>query len=156
MILNNIAISLMQAFKQALIYIPLMVGGYISISLMKLPDIALESAFSFGAVLTYCVLVLIGNILQPYALVITLGMSILGGIVVGFLVTSFSIKLRIPHLLSSILTVGIFQGLSLLMMGSISYSVYLFHYSFNNYIVAFFFNIIFLSSISNMNVSIFT
>ena len=38
---------------QALIYIPLVIGALISISLMKIPDLSLESAFTAGAIAAY-------------------------------------------------------------------------------------------------------
>ena len=41
--------TLLVTLEQTLLYVPLVVGGYISISLMKVPDLSLESAFIFGA-----------------------------------------------------------------------------------------------------------
>lgn len=35
--------------EQALLHVPLILGAYISLSLLKVPDLSLESAFVFGA-----------------------------------------------------------------------------------------------------------
>lgn len=38
-------------FEQTLIYLPLVLGAYCSISLVKVPDLSIEAAYVFGAIL---------------------------------------------------------------------------------------------------------
>lgn len=116
--MNSVVTALVQACTQAVVYIPLVLGGYITVSLMKLPDIALESAFSFGAVSAYLFLTYAPSISGILGLAGILFVALAGGALVGYGTTLLVQKLKFPHLLSSIVMVGCMQGLTLLMMGT--------------------------------------
>jgi ABC-type uncharacterized transport system permease subunit len=99
--------------EQALIALPLLCGAYITLSLLKLPDFALESAYLCGAIASY----LSSDLLLPIVLLT----SVLGGFAVGIMVTVMNQVLRIPYLLSAIVTNGFVHGASLLALkGSVN------------------------------------
>lgn len=98
--------------EQSLLHLPLLCGAYISLSLMKVPDLSIESAFVSGALLGSKAISL------NLGLVFVLGASLLGGALVGVTSSCITQFGRLPHLLSSIITFGIFYGLSQLIAGS--------------------------------------
>lgn len=103
--------------EQALMHFPLILGAYISVSLMKLPDLSIESAYIFGAlaatkIVPYCV-----ELPTPIALMLILSTSIISGALVGIVSGILTHKARIPYLLASIISVGIFHGISQLCAG---------------------------------------
>ena len=100
--------------EQALLHVPLIVGAYISISLMKVPDLSIESAFVTGAVVAANVLTTFDGSV-PLGLV--LGASCFGGALVGCSSSLLTRKAQLPHLLSSIITFGIFHGVNQLLSG---------------------------------------
>lgn len=104
--------------EQSCLYFPLVLGAYISISLMKLPDLSIEAAYLFGALLATRVMLM--DIAFPNAVIlpVVLLVSVIGGIAVGCISSTLTRYAKIPHLLSSILTVGLFHGLSQLILGS--------------------------------------
>ena len=69
--------------EQVFLYFPLVLGAYISISLMKLPDLSIESAYVFGAILATKVLPFHEVVPSWVLFVIVLGASLLGGLAVG-------------------------------------------------------------------------
>jgi len=100
-------------FEQSLIALPLIFGAYITLSLLKLPDFSLESAYLFGAVFAYLAKDL------PMPLVIL--SSIAGGMTVGMVVFFLNQTLKIPYLLAAIVTNGLIHGLTLfLLKGSVN------------------------------------
>jgi putative ABC transport system permease protein len=103
--------------EQALLHFPLILGAYISISLMKVPDLSLESAYVFGAILASITVPMIQKLPYIFALMIIISMSLIGGACVGLISGLLTQKARIPHLLSSIITIGIFHGISQLVAG---------------------------------------
>jgi len=103
--------------EQALLHFPLILGAYISISLMKVPDLSLESAYVFGAILASIAVPMTQNITCILALSIITVISLIGGACVGLVSGLLTQKARIPHLLSSIITIGIFHGISQLVAG---------------------------------------
>lgn len=98
--------------EQTLLHLPLLCGAYISLSLMKVPDLSIESAFVCGALLGSKALSL------GMGLVFVLSASLLGGALVGVTSSCITQVGRLPHLLSSIITFGIFYGVSQLIAGS--------------------------------------
>ncbi len=103
--------------EQALLHVPLILGAYISLSLLKVPDLSLESAFVFGALCgAFAVSLTVG---MPWILLlkVVLIASMLGGAVVGLISSLITYSIGIPHLLSSIITFGIFHGISQLLFG---------------------------------------
>jgi putative tryptophan/tyrosine transport system permease protein len=97
--------------EQTLLYIPLLIGSYLSFSLMKLPDLSIETAYVFGALLgTKVVTHEAMQGIHPLVLLLcALTASIVGGILVGTVNTLFTRAARVPHLLSAILTIGTFH-----------------------------------------------
>jgi putative ABC transport system permease protein len=103
--------------EQALLHFPLILGTYISVSLMKTPDLSIDSAYVFGALTGCIILPFIQNLPIPIGLCITICASMIGGACVGITSGLLTQKARIPHLLSSIITIGIFHGISQLIAG---------------------------------------
>lgn len=103
--------------EQALLHFPLILGTYISVSLMKVPDLSVESAYVFGALMASIMLPSVQNVPLPFALFIVICASLLGGACVGITSALLTQKARIPHLLSSIITIGIFHGISQFVAG---------------------------------------
>lgn len=101
----------MIVLEQSLIYLPLVCGAYISFSLLKVPDLSLETAYLIGALFGATTL----SLCQGYSLLITfamtMGASLLGGMLVGFCSSCITSYGKVPHLLSSIITFGLFHGL---------------------------------------------
>lgn len=79
---------ILSILEQALIALPLILGAYITLSLLKLPDFSIESAYLFGAVFAY----LAKDLPFPFIL----GGAMGGGAIVGLFVTFFNQFLRIP------------------------------------------------------------
>lgn len=98
--------------EQLLLALPLVLGAYISYSLLKLPDLSLESAYLFGAVL--------GVLVQEHGggLALILIASIAGGAVVGLISSAINQIFQLPFLLSSIITNGLFHGLTQYFLGT--------------------------------------
>jgi len=96
--------------EQSLIHIPLVLGAYITFSLMKIPDLSIESAYLFGAFFSSY-----GISIQSYGIVFSfvsaLFLSILGGMLVGLTSSYLTYAGRLSHLLSSIVTIGLFHGI---------------------------------------------
>lgn len=101
----------MIVLEQALIYVPLVLGAYISFSLLKVPDLSLETAYLIGGFFGVTALSCVGNYPLSIALMITLLASIVGGMLVGLVSSCMTIYGKLPHLLSSIITFGLFHGL---------------------------------------------
>lgn len=91
--------------EQSLIALPLICGAYITLSLLKLPDFSIESAYLFGAVMAY----LTRDLPLPLVLLSAGG----GGILVGSTVFFLNQYLRIPYLLAAIVTNGLTHGLTI-------------------------------------------
>ena len=114
----NILQTALITLEQSCLYFPLVLGAYVSISLMKLPDLSIEAAYLFGALLATRLLMLNLGLPLGLMLVLIVLVSIFGGVVVGLTSSMLTRYAKIPHLLSSILTVGLFHGLNQLTLGS--------------------------------------
>ncbi len=110
--------------EQALVYLPLIVGAYISTSLMKVPDLSLESSFTFGAITGYCALLLFQGAPQAVTLLAVLVAALVGGMCVGIVASNLTERFGFPHLLSSIVTIGLFHGINQLVLGTSNASLY--------------------------------
>lgn len=89
-------------FHQSLLFFPLILGAYLSISLMKVPDLSLESAYLFGAVM--------GGLTAGEG-VISYFVAMGGGAVVGALTGVLSQYCKLPFLLAAIVVGGLFHGI---------------------------------------------
>ena len=114
---------LLTVLEQACLYLPLVVGAYISISLLKTPDLGIESAYVFGAICAARFIPLLPNWSLPVTLVCAMLVSMFGGMCVGGIVFVCTRRFNIPHLLASILTIGIFHGLNQLILGASNVSL---------------------------------
>ena len=97
--------------EQICVHIPFVLGGYISLSLLKAPDFSLESAYVFGAFVASRVLALCGTLPMMLTLPIVILAGMLGGASVGLTSSLLTKKGGLPHLLSAILTFGLFHGI---------------------------------------------
>lgn len=114
---------MMIILEQAFLYFPLMLGAYLSISLMKMPDLSIESAYVFGAILATKGLVLHNSLPLELFFILQVLIAALGGLLVGLVSSFFTQFARIPHLLSSILTIGLFHGINQFVLGRANMSL---------------------------------
>ena len=87
--------------EQSLMALPLLIGAYITLSLLKLPDFSIESAYLFGAVAAF--------LTQSCSLPIILSTAFLGGILIGSLVCTLHQYLRLPFSLPLLLQMASFM-----------------------------------------------
>ena len=104
--------------EQVLLHVPLLLGGYISFSLLRVPDLSLESAYISGAFCASLMLPMLVGLPQGIALLILLLTSLVGGALVGLTSSELTRHAHLSHLLSSIITVGIFFGLNQYIAGT--------------------------------------
>ena len=109
--------------EQAFLNFPLVLGAYFSISLLKVPDLSIESAFVFGAILSSRCLLLTNHLPTPLTAVFVLLAAIVGGMMVGTLSGLLTQKARFPHLLSAIITTGVFHGVNQFVLGTSNLSI---------------------------------
>lgn len=114
---------LLIVLEQAFLYFPLVLGAYVSISLLKVPDLSIESAYVFGAICAARLMPIISNQPQPAVFLITSIASLLGGLLVGAVVFLFTRIFNVPHLLASILTIGLFHGVNQFVLGTSNFSL---------------------------------
>lgn len=110
--------SILIIIEHILLHLPLMVGAYISISLLKVPDLSIESAYVTGAFCGAKMVPLVQTFPFPVQLVLILGASLCGGGIVGTVSSLCTKKLGFSHLLSTIITFGIFYGLNQFFAGT--------------------------------------
>ncbi len=103
--------TLLIILEQTLLHFPLILGAYISISLMKVPDLSLESAYVCGAIFGAHTLTYFADMPIYVQIIALIGVSLCGGALVGITSSTITQKAGLPHLLSSIVTFGIFHGL---------------------------------------------
>ena len=111
--------------EQALIHLPLILGSYICVALMKVPDLSIESAFVFGALCSSQIIANFADRLGFGTLPIAIMVSLFAGALVGMTSSLLTQKAKLPHLLSSIITSGIFHGINQMVSKSyVSLSIY--------------------------------
>lgn len=103
--------TLLIIVQQVCMHMPLVIGAYISLSLMKVPDLSLETAFMVGALCGSMSVVALSNMPLLFILVAALMAALVGGALVGTISSSITQYGKLPHLLSCIITFGIFHGL---------------------------------------------
>jgi ABC-type uncharacterized transport system permease subunit len=94
--------------EQMLIAMPLILGAYITLSLMKLPDFGLESAYLAGAVGAY--------LAQDFPPAVSVAAALAGGAIVGLTVVFLNQCLKIPYLLAGVVVNGFAHGATLYIM----------------------------------------
>lgn len=103
-------------FEQFLIFLPLILGAYVTLSLLKLPDFSIESAFLFGAVGAF----LAKDMPLPFVILSALS----GGMIVGIIVSFLNQILNIPFLLAAIVTNGLIHGATQFFLGTSTATVH--------------------------------
>jgi len=101
----------MIVIEQSLIYLPLVFGAYISFSLLKISDLSLETAYLIGAFVGMTSLSHFGDYPLWVGLMITIFSAMFGGMLVGCISSCITVYGKIPHLLSAIITYGLFHGI---------------------------------------------
>ncbi len=109
--------------EQSLLYFPLVLGSYISISLLRVPDLSIEVAYVCGAIMGAKMQLILMGQGSFITFVLVLLASIFGGMLVGSMSSCLTLFARFPHLLSSILTLGLFHGINQFVMGSAHCSI---------------------------------
>lgn len=102
--------------EQIALYLPLMLGAFLSLGLMKVPSLSIESAYVFGAIMASRV-ILFDPSKDLLVLSMALFASFFGGAIVGIVAALFSQKAKFSHLLSAIVTIGLFHGISQWIVG---------------------------------------
>ncbi|MBT3456128.1 hypothetical protein HN446_03635 [bacterium] len=108
---------ILSSIEQALMYMPLVLGAYISISLLKIPDLSLERAFVMGAIFSTKAIAFLPNAPFYIQLLTALAGSLFGGALVGIISGTINQYGKIPFLLSAIITLGIFHGITICLLG---------------------------------------
>ncbi len=98
--------------EQIALYIPLVLGSYLTISLMKIPNLSIETAYVFGAIIGSLVLQFEGCS-GIEILLTTVILSACAGAIVGIIASLFSEVAKFSSILSAIITMGLFHGISL-------------------------------------------
>ncbi len=98
--------------EQSLMHLPLMVGAYISFSLLKVPDLSIESAYVVGSLFGSYLVMHLPNMPLGIVIILIIGASFIGGALVGLISSLLTQKGNFPHLLSSIVTFGLFHGIN--------------------------------------------
>src|SRR5579862_8272790 len=112
--------------EQVFLYIPLILGAYLSFSLMKVPNLSIEVSFVSGAIMASKVLALTQNAGILVSLSAACIASLIGGAFVGIVMGLLVTHAKLPHLLASILTIGLFYGINLFLLGGANVSLTLF------------------------------
>ncbi len=109
--------TLLRVSEQVLLYLPLACGGYVSFSLLRIPNFSFEGAFVFGA---YCGATATSLLhgLHPVLLICVATLSaMIGGTLIGLCMGLIATMGKIPYLLASIITLGLCQGLHIYVLG---------------------------------------
>jgi len=101
--------------EQVALYTPLILGAYISISLMKIPNLSIESAYICGAI--FGSQLLLDGYQGIFGLLVILFASACGGALVGITSALLSEKAKFSHILSAIITIGFYHGFSQMIIG---------------------------------------
>jgi putative tryptophan/tyrosine transport system permease protein len=96
--------------EQSLMALPLLIGAYITLSLLKLPDFTIEGAYLFGAVTAF--------LTQSCSIPVILSTAFLGGLLIGSLVCTFHLYFKLPFLLAAIVTNGLLHGATQYLLGT--------------------------------------
>lgn len=101
---------ILSIFEQALITLPLIIGAYLTLSLLKVPDFSIESAYLFGAVMAF--------LAKDLSIGLMILSAISGGMIVALCVSFLNQFLRIPFLLAGIVVNGLFHGITQYFLGT--------------------------------------
>lgn len=102
--------------ESSTLYLPLIIGGYITFSLMKIPYFSIEPSFVTGAIIGSKMLIFMQGHSPYINLIAVCAASILGGCLVGTITACLTTFGKIPHLLANIITIGIAYGINLFLL----------------------------------------
>jgi putative ABC transport system permease protein len=103
--------------EQVLLYLPLVCGGYISFSLLRIPNFSTEGAFVFGAYCAVTATALVPLLHPALLIIIAILSAMLGGALIGACMSAIATLGNIPYLLASIITLGLCHGLHVYVLG---------------------------------------
>ncbi|MBI2353288.1 hypothetical protein HYV11_03555 [Candidatus Dependentiae bacterium] len=106
-------------------FLPLIIGAYISMSLMKITNFSIESAYLFGAIMASKILSL--GYSGIISLILVLTASTFGGALVGAFTAFLYEKVKFTDVLSAIITIGFFYGLAPMMISGSQIHLSQFH-----------------------------
>ena len=109
--------------EHTFLHFPLVLGAYCAISLMKVPDLSIETAYVTGAIMGAQMLRVVDQLPLVISMPAVFISSILGGMLVGLTSSLLTYKAKLPHLLSSILTMGLFHGANQFLLGTSNLSI---------------------------------
>jgi putative ABC transport system permease protein len=109
--------------EQFFLYVPLILGAYIVFSLMKVPNLSIEAAYISGAIVASKMLMFVHTMPIIISLPFVCCAAMVGGLCVGLLVAFLDVQCKIPHLLASILALGLCYGGNLYLLGSANESL---------------------------------
>lgn len=101
---------IISVLEQSLIVLPLIIGAYITLSLLKVPDFSIESSYLFGAVLAF--------LAKDLSMDLIILSAISGGMIVGLCVSLLNQFLKIPFLLAGIVVNGFFHAITQYFLGT--------------------------------------
>jgi len=104
--------SLYGSLGQGLLYAPVAIGIYLSLRIMKKPDLTIEGTFAFGAVLAMTVLH------HGFHFMTALLLAPLGGALAGLATALIHTKLKIDGIISGLLVTMALFSFNLFVMGS--------------------------------------
>lgn len=103
---------LLGILEQGLIYAPMVLGVYITYSILDFPDLSVDGTFPLGAAVTaVCIVAGINPILSIL-------IAIIAGALAGFITGALHVYLKITNLLCGILTMTALYSVNLLIMGN--------------------------------------
>jgi putative tryptophan/tyrosine transport system permease protein len=104
-------IAFLGAIESGLIYALVALGIYLSFRVLEFPDLTVDGSFPLGAAVSA---VLIINHWDPW---LATGLAMVAGAVAGMVTAWLNVKLKILHLLASILTMIALYSINLRIMG---------------------------------------
>jgi len=111
MTLNTILATLYGSLGQGLLYAPVAIGVYLSLRIMKRPDLTIEGTFAFGAVIAMTMLY------NGEHFIATLVVAPLGGAIAGLTTGLIHTKLKIDGIISGLLVTLALFSINLFVMG---------------------------------------
>jgi len=103
--------SLYGSLAQGLLYAPIVIGVFMSLRIMKRPDLTIEGTFAFGAVITMTMLYSGAHFMTA------LLVSLIGGGIAGLATALIHTKLRIDGIISGLLVTMALFSINLFVMG---------------------------------------
>ena len=111
MTFNTFLTTIYGSLGQGLLYAPVAIGVYLSLRIMKRPDLTIEGTFAFGAVIAMTMLY------NGHHFMTTLLIAPIGGALAGFTTGLIHTKLKIDGIISGLLVTLALFSINLFVMG---------------------------------------